>query len=445
MSEQPAASGSQGHDAVAVFEFMTEQSLSERLIRRERNQRLEKETVAFEQQIGALMNQLDDDLLRHLSLAEEIVSAANTAQQQSTRLSGSAAVMLGAAEKAAAGSDGLAATNDTLQAKLNASASGAGAVSQAAKESSTTIGELSDEVESINTVVSLISDIAKQTNLLALNATIEAARAGEAGKGFAVVANEVKQLATQTAEATEKISHLVTSIRGSAAEAVGSSLKISEDIDTLRQEIGDLANQADQQSQETREISGLNQEILTEAQASSEAAEEIQQIVTSTGTLSVSGNEKSKQASDGFSASKEEVGRFLLTVRQNFRGSRDDAKRLFDRAVTTINRFGVDTAIELMNDSANGYLDRDLYVIGLTSEGHFVIDPRNIYPKEQDMRHLKDAKDRLFIKGLIETSRSESIEEYLYTIQNPLSEKIEDKNAFLWKKDGLTVLVGYYL
>ncbi|MBL8708422.1 MAG: methyl-accepting chemotaxis protein, partial [Rhodospirillaceae bacterium] len=81
--------------------------------------------------------------------------------------------------------------------------------------------ELARSAEKIGGVVNLISEIASQTNLLALNATIEAARAGDAGKGFAVVANEVKQLASQTARATQEITEQITAIRAEISAAVG--------------------------------------------------------------------------------------------------------------------------------------------------------------------------------------------------------------------------------
>ena len=81
-----------------------------------------------------------------------------------------------------------------------------------ATNASVTINELGESSQEIGKVIRTITSIAQQTNLLALNATIEAARAGEAGKGFAVVANEVKELAKQTATATEDISEKIESI-----------------------------------------------------------------------------------------------------------------------------------------------------------------------------------------------------------------------------------------
>ncbi|MCA8942365.1 MAG: chemotaxis protein, partial [Planctomycetes bacterium] len=103
--------------------------------------------------------------------------------------------------------------------------------------------------------IKVITSIAQQTNLLALNATIEAARAGEAGKGFAVVANEVKELAKQTAEATEDISRKIETIQndtGGAVDAIGAISTIIEQINDIQ---ATIASAVEEQTATTNEIS----------------------------------------------------------------------------------------------------------------------------------------------------------------------------------------------
>jgi uncharacterized protein YukE len=106
----------------------------------------------------------------------------------------------------------------------------------------------------IGEVVVLISDIAEQTNLLALNATIEAARAGDAGKGFAVVASEVKNLATQTARATEQISGQITQIQAAVGEAVTSVHRIGERIHQINDNAAEINLSIEQQGAAAGEI-----------------------------------------------------------------------------------------------------------------------------------------------------------------------------------------------
>lgn len=127
------------------------------------------------------------------------------------------------------------------------------AVSQSA-ETGETIAELGRSSDEIAKVLEFISGIADQTNLLALNATIEAARAGDAGKGFAVVATEVKELATQTAQATEDIRSKISKILEDTQRAVSATTSVREVIDRINDYQTSVAAAVEQQAVTTREI-----------------------------------------------------------------------------------------------------------------------------------------------------------------------------------------------
>ena len=134
------------------------------------------------------------------------------------------------------------------------------------------IGKLGDSSQKIGDVVKVISSIAGQTNLLALNATIEAARAGEAGKGFAVVANEVKELAKQTAEATEDISERIDAIQSSTNDSVKAITEITAIISKIYDLQNTIATAVEEQAATTREI---EQRLAQAAQGSGEVAKSI--------------------------------------------------------------------------------------------------------------------------------------------------------------------------
>ena len=123
-----------------------------------------------------------------------------------------------------------------------------------AGESNAKVSELSQAAEKIGTVINVISDIAEQTNLLALNATIEAARAGEAGKGFAVVASEVKELANQSAKATEEISSQISGVQNSTTGTVESITAITDALDEIQELSLAIAGAVEEQESATREI-----------------------------------------------------------------------------------------------------------------------------------------------------------------------------------------------
>jgi len=151
-----------------------------------------------------------------------------------------------------------------------------------ATESNESIGKLGTAAEEIGKVVEVIQDIAEQTNLLALNATIEAARAGDAGKGFAVVASEVKELANQTAEATENISSRIAAIQTSTNESVKSIGKISGIINNVNEVSQTIASAVEEQSITTKEIA---QNVVKVAHASDMVSRGVAETATASAEI----------------------------------------------------------------------------------------------------------------------------------------------------------------
>jgi methyl-accepting chemotaxis protein len=190
--------------------------------------------------------------------------------------------------------------------------------SRLADQSNEKIGQLGKSADEIGKVIEVIQDIAEQTNLLALNATIEAARAGEAGKGFAVVATEVKELARQTANATDDIRARIEAIQGSTGATVTSIAEIGEAIRHVNEVSKSIAAAVEEQSITTKEISKTVFEATSEAETisrgvveSAGASEEIARNITGI-------NAAAFQTSDGAArteAAGDEVSAIAKTVR----------------------------------------------------------------------------------------------------------------------------------
>jgi len=247
-------------------------------------------------------------------------SAAMSVTAEETTRQGSEAAA--ASARAASNVDAVAtAANDLLKsitqiggqvAKTSQIASSA--VTQA-KLTNTKVLGLAQAASKIGEVVALITDIAEQTNLLALNATIEAARAGDAGKGFAVVASEVKNLANQTARATEEIGAQISGIQVATQEAVTAIGTISETISQINDVASTVASAVEDQDSATRQIARNVEETAEATKKVSTNIATVSHAASETGMasnqISAAANELSQQAE----MLRNQVETFLADIR----------------------------------------------------------------------------------------------------------------------------------
>jgi len=243
------------------------------------------------------------------SAAQISASSAETSAQ-STLVSGAADEVSRSVATVAAGAEEMSASIREIAQNANEAARVASAAVREAETTNATIQKLGLSSKEIGDVVKVITSIAEQTNLLALNATIEAARAGEAGKGFAVVANEVKELAQETARATEDIARRVETIQADTGGAVDAIGRIGEVIGQINDYQLTIASAVEEQTATTNEMSrsvaeaaGGTTEIATTITGVSGAAESTTQAL---GQTRVAVDELSRMATD----LRTTVGRF---------------------------------------------------------------------------------------------------------------------------------------
>jgi methyl-accepting chemotaxis protein len=248
--------------------------------------------------LGACLNLFVEkvhDILTQIAQTAQDVSGASvdlsTASQQisanSAETSAQADVVSKAAQAVsqnlqtvATGADEMGSTIKEIAKNATEAAKVATSAVKVAEATTATVSKLGDSSTEIGQVIKVITSIAQQTNLLALNATIEAARAGEAGKGFAVVANEVKELAKETAKATEDISRKIEAIQTDTKAAVDAIASISGVIHQINDISSTIATAVEEQNATTNEMSrnvseaaNSSQEITSNIAGVAEAAE----------------------------------------------------------------------------------------------------------------------------------------------------------------------------
>jgi methyl-accepting chemotaxis protein len=213
--------------------------------------------------------------------SDEVSHSMNEINQATTHVSSNLNMVASSAEQMSASVSSIATSVEQMYAALNEVSKSAGHGASITNEASLSAGDtsrivntLGSAAKEIGDVVDLIQGIASQTNLLALNATIEAASAGDAGKGFAVVANEVKELAKQTAGATDEIRLKIDSIQKNTEYAVDAIQKIVEFITEIDSVMTTIASAVEEQTATTNEISRSISEAASAATSVSENVHE---------------------------------------------------------------------------------------------------------------------------------------------------------------------------
>jgi methyl-accepting chemotaxis protein len=170
-----------------------------------RQENLKRESMAFQARIGDIVKRLEGHAGRMSVASKDLLAISSNADDHAAASADSTQRVSEHVDIVASSIDGIANTMTTVVAETEKTSQITAAARSLVQAASDDARALTESARTIEQVIALIQDVASQTNLLALNATIEAARAGEAGRGFAIVANEVKQLATKTAQATEEI------------------------------------------------------------------------------------------------------------------------------------------------------------------------------------------------------------------------------------------------
>jgi methyl-accepting chemotaxis protein len=251
----------------------------------------------------------------HSSVSSMTATADATSRQTST-VAGASQQALSNVQAVAAAVEELSATGSEISRRVSDSILIAERAVTEANRTNSTVQSLADAADKIGKVVDMINDIAGQTNLLALNATIEAARAGDAGRGFAVVASEVKNLASQTAKATDDIGAQIAGMQQVTKEATTAIGSISGIIAEINETANLMADAIRQQDDATREIalniqrtSAGTSEVLTTIDGVADAVAEAGRVANGVLGSSSELNEQAKKL-------RGEVQVFLGTIRQ---------------------------------------------------------------------------------------------------------------------------------
>lgn len=229
--------------------------------------------------------------------------------------------------------------------------------SSAMPDAVATMSQIEDGAQRMREIVGMIEDIAFQTNMLALNAAVEAARAGEAGTGFAVVAGEVRKLAGRCAHAVAEISELIEQ----STQHVGAGVRHMSDITRTLSLLNDGLQEV---------ASGMSA-LDTQAAHQINTLQQVEQTLRSLDNITGENHDMvnvASEATEDLLARAASLNKSVKGIRLAY-GGVDEAQALLDKAAALIKEVGLEAAVPRLHDPQGGFIDRDLFVLGVNREG----------------------------------------------------------------------------
>ena len=243
-----------------IRQYEEEKKEAETIDREKRKKRRQQLAHDFEQSVKEVADNVTDASNHMHASAQQMSDISTNVSEKSTDVSATTEEASSNVATVASATEELSASVGEINAQVTKAVDVSNSAVDEASRANALVSSLSESAAKISNVIKLINDIADQTNLLALNATIEAARAGDAGKGFAVVASEVKNLANQTASATEEITQQIANVQNSTEDSVKAIEGISHTIGQISEISTVIASAIEEQSAATQEISRNVQE-----------------------------------------------------------------------------------------------------------------------------------------------------------------------------------------
>jgi len=303
------------NNAIRTKEMEAEAEENKRKAEQEKRQIMLKMADDFEASIGGVVNTVSSASTEMQSSAQTLSATAEQTSKQSAAVAAASEEASTNVQTVASASEELSSSISEISRQVAQSTRVAGDAVKEVENANEKVQGLASAAQKIGEVVALITDIADQTNLLALNATIEAARAGDAGKGFAVVASEVKNLANQTAKATEDISAQIGGIQGATEDAVAAIGSIGSIFNQMNEIASTIASAVEEQGAATQEIARNVEQAAAGTGEVSANITGVNQAASETGQSAGQLLEAATELSQQSEILRGEVDKFLANIR----------------------------------------------------------------------------------------------------------------------------------